>query len=229
MNLLYVAAELEDELKWRQDELRLLSNQLSVIKKTEDQDRYRKAMLVMLYAHYEGFCKAALGIYANAVNRQRIKCKDVNFQIAAACLTPVFTALTNPSRMTGGLPSTDSVDDSLKSLARRVDLLKMLDTIWDTDVKLPVDKLVNTESNLWLHVLKKILYRLGLNEAAFDNHEVEISLLLNYRNEIAHGFRERGVTASDYSKIEATTYKIMAEVKLFVYEGLRLSHFKKTA
>ena len=62
MNIIEVRAEFEEELTWRVDEIRLLHNQLGYIRKEADKMRYRKALVVMLYSHFEGFCKTAFSI-----------------------------------------------------------------------------------------------------------------------------------------------------------------------
>jgi len=59
MDLADIRAQLESELTWRQNEMRLLHNQLEFIEKYEEKKRYRKSLVVMLYSHYEGFCKTA--------------------------------------------------------------------------------------------------------------------------------------------------------------------------
>src|SRR5437763_7460 len=85
-----VRAELEYERTWRLDELRFLENLVSLIEFEDDRRRLRKALVVMLYSHYEGFCKVALLIYLHAVNRAGLKCADVNDALAAAALAPLF-------------------------------------------------------------------------------------------------------------------------------------------
>lgn len=69
MNINHIWAELEADLEWRQFELRTLANTLGSIKDRDEQDRFRRAMVVMLYAHVEGYCKLALLTYVKALNR----------------------------------------------------------------------------------------------------------------------------------------------------------------
>jgi hypothetical protein len=58
MNLADIRAELEDELQWRLEELRLLKNQLADLRTEQQRDRFRRVLVIMLYAHFEGFWKA---------------------------------------------------------------------------------------------------------------------------------------------------------------------------
>ena len=51
-----IRTQLEGELKWRLDEIHFLHNQQNHISNEKDQNCYRKALVVMLYSHFEGFC-----------------------------------------------------------------------------------------------------------------------------------------------------------------------------
>jgi len=61
--------EMEYELTWRTDELRMLKNNLSLILKDEDKDKYRKSLIVMLYAHFEGFSKTCFNSYKTNLSK----------------------------------------------------------------------------------------------------------------------------------------------------------------
>ena len=50
-------AELEEELRWRQEELAFFKNQLVDIVLENDADRYRKSLVLILYSHFEGYVK----------------------------------------------------------------------------------------------------------------------------------------------------------------------------
>ena len=67
MNLADIRAELEDELRWRTEELRFFKNQLSDFRSDDERNRFRRALVVMLYSHFEGFWKAAFSIYVKAL------------------------------------------------------------------------------------------------------------------------------------------------------------------
>ena len=92
MTLDEVWTQLEVDLEWRHSELRLLSNTLAPLREDE-RSRLRRAMLVMLYAHLEGFCKVALTTYVKVINRAAPTCRQVQESIAAASFEDVFHAL----------------------------------------------------------------------------------------------------------------------------------------
>lgn len=61
-------AELEEELRWRQEELAFFKNQLGDIVLESDADRYRKSLVLILYSHFEGYVKIALQTYIEYLN-----------------------------------------------------------------------------------------------------------------------------------------------------------------
>src|SRR5206468_479036 len=64
----------------------------------DQQNQFRRALILILYAHFEGFCKFALTLYVNAVNSESIACGEANYAIAAASLADLFMAIRDPER-----------------------------------------------------------------------------------------------------------------------------------
>src|SRR4029077_14811690 len=85
-------AQLESDLQWRQEELRLLSNGVAQIRGTSDQDRARRAQFVMLYAHTEGFSKIALSTYVRAINDLELAAYKVSENVVASAFADIFHA-----------------------------------------------------------------------------------------------------------------------------------------
>lgn len=98
MNLASLRAEIEADRAWREEEIRELQNRGSAIKEEEESKRYRRALVLLLYAHYEGFCKFALALYATAINSSGILCGEASYPIAAASMSDVFRNLRNPQK-----------------------------------------------------------------------------------------------------------------------------------
>src|SRR4029077_14608620 len=124
MTIKEVWAQLEQELFWRQDEIRLLSNSRSSLKKEGEQDRFRRAQLVMLYAHAEGFCKVALLIYLNAINRKEIRRSTACDQLVASSLDSLFHALQFGDKKGKVFRSPVPDDETLLLLSRRCDFVR---------------------------------------------------------------------------------------------------------
>jgi len=129
MNLEDIRAQLEQELTWRIDEMRILGNVLADLGSELDRQRYRKALLVMLYAHYKESCKRALSIYADAVNREHITCGDATPCIAASSLAFAFKDFENIQRKSQLFKKQLPDDTQLHRFCRRAELLQVLEDL----------------------------------------------------------------------------------------------------
>jgi hypothetical protein len=212
MNLSDIRAQLEMELTWRQNEMRLLHNQLAFIEKDEEKNRYRKSLVVMLYSHYEGFCKTAFLIYINSVNKERLKCLEMNDYIVTANFAEIFIALEVPNAKCKIFKPKLPEDTKLHRFCRQVNFISELNNFLSKQVNIPED-VIDTESNLKREVMRKILFRLGLPYDAFKKHEDQIKDLLEARNQIAHGKFVSGIEEAAYQKFEISSYEIMSELK----------------
>lgn len=98
MNVDDILAEIEAERLWREQELRLLKNQLDNIMDEGNRNRYRNALTVMLYAYFEGFVKNSFSIYVEAINKEGLQCKDASPYLVAAALDKEFADLLDANR-----------------------------------------------------------------------------------------------------------------------------------
>ena len=96
MNIAELRAELEADRAWREDEIRNFQNRGAAIPEEQEQKRYRRALILLLYAHFEGFCKFAFTLYATAVSSSGISCGEANYAIAT--LAGLFRDLRNPEK-----------------------------------------------------------------------------------------------------------------------------------
>lgn len=228
MNILDIRAQLEDDLTWRENEIRFFRNQLANIADDNGKKLYRKALIVMLYSHYEGFCKTAFLIYVKAINNEIIKRGNATPYIVAASLAEVFKAYENTDKKCEYFKHALPEDEKIHRFARQVDFVKDFNDIWNVIVDIP-ETIVDTESNLKPVVLRKILYRLGFAYDLFDKHEGQINHLLARRNNIAHGIEKAGLDEKVYLDIEKATLNIMNELIKKIIEALISKAFLKTA
>jgi hypothetical protein len=219
MNLPKLYAELEADREWREDEIRAFQNYVAKLDSAGDRKRYRRALVLLLYAHYEGFCKFALTLYVSAVNQSGILCGQADYALAAASLAGLFRDLRNPNKKSDIFRRPLPDDSKLHQFAREREFVERT-----TDLeKLPVnitDDVVDTESNLSPVVLKKNLYRLGLPHEEFDSHRDDINRLLNIRNGISHGSLKDGVEHPLYVQLRSSIYSVMSGVSLGVRKAL---------
>jgi hypothetical protein len=224
VNIAQLWAEIEGDLCWRQDELRFFQNQLAVIDPEDEQERFRRALVLLLYAHFEGFCKFALTLYVDSINRSGITCAEATSAIAAASLSDLFKALNNPDKKIAEFRHVLPDDTKLHRFGRQREFVERTADFAIRPVKV-ADDVVDTESNLSPLVLRKNLYRLGFNHDQFSGVEGNINQLLEYRNKISHGEMRSGVTFERFEELRSAVYVVMTEIKSQVMNALQSKAF----
>ena len=228
MEVAEIRAELEEELSRRLEEIRFFRNQLGEIGRVDDKERYCKCLVVMLYAHFEGFWKAAFSIYLKAINQENIRCRDAAAQIAAASMSDLFNALADPNSKCSFFRLSAPDDTKLHRFARHSEFAERIDNAFDGTVEIPIDDVINTESNLTPVVLRKNLFRLGFSHEEFKEEEGTINELLRRRNDIAHGSAWKGVSLDSYLNLEAAVIRVMKRVVILIFESLNARRFLRS-
>jgi hypothetical protein len=144
-----------------------------------------KSLIILLYAHFEGFCKKALKFYVIYINKMETFICDVKYGIAAASLHEDFEKLLNdrlpPPKKINGLHS----DGLLWRHYRRSEFLLNYETCLKNLVKLK-DDFIDAKSILEPKVLKNLLYQLDLDYTCVDLYAGDIHKLIYMRNDFAH-------------------------------------------
>ena len=228
INLNEVLTEIEEDLAWREDELRHFENRISsdanidIQKKTIE----TKPLVLFLYAHFEGHAKLMFTVYVNALNNCNISCKNVSFPLIASSLHSEFGALKNPDKKNPFFPK--EYEPMFKELGRRVEFFENLEQILTTSLKLNVDNIVDTESNLKPDVLKKIFFRLGFDTENIDDRDFgKINRLLQLRNNFAHGSYFEGISYNEYEEIKTIVWKVLREIKNLVIDYISNNKFHR--
>ena len=185
-------------------------------------------MLLMLYAHFEGFAKIAFTIYCRHINEANVCCKDVQPELGATALRDVFRAFRNPDSAENFLPVELRGMGDLRPLAVERTLVKDAFTLGHRIVSIP-DKYVDTESNLKPIVLRKNLYRLGLRHDMFEVHEPTVGQLLGRRNNIAHGAEVVGIDALTYNAMKTAVYSVMDDLRLKITDAIAARAYLRIA
>lgn len=226
MNLPDLRAQIEAEQAWRRDEILFFQNQGSLLALAGARDKFRRALVVLLYSHFEGFCKFALQVYVDAVNQTGISCGEANYALAAASLSDLFAALRDPNRKCDEFRNLLPDDSYLHRFARDREFIERSSRFEGRRLKVP-DDIVDTESNLKPVVLRKILFRLGLNHENFKSFEGDIHKLLNCRNKIAHGESRAGVSQNDYETLRNAVFRIMDGITAQITSALAKEEFRR--
>ena len=218
------------EYRWRKAEILFFEDQMKRFSKSTagmiERDKYRKSLILVLYSHFEGYCKFMFQLYIDAINRERIKCKFASHQIVAATLDIEFKDLINPKKKSRVFPKVLTVEDALHPFARRAEFLEEIGNFMEKVVIIP-DDVIDLESNLKPIVIRKNLYKLGLSHELFDSLEGEVSQLLTIRNGIAHGNFLQGVPQNRYKNVRTACFDIMNTLRIKILDALKSDEFKR--
>lgn len=226
MTLDEVWTQLEVDLEWRHSELRLLSNTLAPLREDE-RSRLRRAMLVMLYAHLEGFCKVALTTYVKVINRAAPTCQQVQESIAAASFEDVFHALTYGDKKGKVFASPPPGDPKLLAFSRHRDFFAELTSLMERPVNLP-ESVVNTEDNLGADALRRNLFRLGFSSDAMSEYYIALDELKNRRNNIAHGADDSPIKDPIFEGLRKSVFEVMDLLTLAIIEAVEHRSFLRS-
>ncbi len=218
-------AILENDLAWRQEELAFFKNQLNYIS-DENKNRYRKALVLILYSHLEGYIKLSLQTYIQFINSLGLSRNMVTVGLKAAAMSREFNAYDNLDRKSDIFKRELPEDSSLHRFYRRVDFVSQYDEFSGKDLEID-DSIVNTESNIWYIVLQKNLYKLGLPIDLFEEYESDINALVNRRNSIAHGNFRSGISQEELHNWEISTYDVLSGITRLLYDYARNEKYKK--
>jgi len=227
MNIPDLRAELEADRAWREDEVRKLQNLGGNLGSDGERDQYRRALILMLYAHFEGFCKFALSLYCSAINRARIQCGQADFALAAASLAPLFRDLRNPDKKSDIFRHSLPDDRKLHMFARETEFVQRSAELLGRTVDIP-DGVVDMESNLTPTVLSKNLFRLGFRDDAFKEWYGDINKLLEFRNKIGHGEMRAGIEEKAYVDLRSSVDRVMTGVTVVLIRSLEERDYLRT-
>ncbi len=228
IDLAEVRSEIELEREWREAELRLLKNQNAEIRTGNERAIARKALVVMLYAHFEGLTKALLTIYVNALNNLGITISQAHSALAAAALSDLFKALRNPNSKSKLFARQLPDDSELHRYARDREFLERTASFGARNLIIDVDTIIDVESNLKPVVLRKILFQLGFDPVVVKPWEGTVNQLLKRRNDVAHGTARAGIESNDYEALETAVKEIVDAMVACISDALSQQSYLST-
>ncbi|WP_147304357.1 MAE_28990/MAE_18760 family HEPN-like nuclease [Streptomyces sp. M7] len=196
MNPSEMRAQLEEDMAWRLDEIRHLVNHLLGGVAPEEASVYSlRAILVMQYAHLEGFTRNALSLYVSAVNARSLPVKELKPELMAAALAAEFDGL-------GKVPNASNEEEGrLTNRARRqIAFVRKLQELIDGPVSIASEVAVSMEMNLGSDVLKRALVSLGIPVEKVEGDQYSsIEFVKRVRNDIAHGSRKENISGGMFN------------------------------
>jgi hypothetical protein len=212
--------QLEKEFDWRWSEVLELKNLIGQLKDDESQERQRRSLVVVLYAHFEGFCLFAMRHYVVAVNAAKTSCSEATSAVVAGAWTPQFIAVTTGDEKCKVFKSALPDDKYLHLHWRRRHFVEQVDEFLAQPVSVP-DDVIDSDSNLSSIVLKRNLFVVGLDHNFVEPHAGDIDGLVGHRNRIAHGETRSGVKADVYEKYESAVWDVCYNLVDFVTAAFR--------
>ncbi len=206
--------EMECSLYWRLDEYRHLKNVI----KDDNKIAVVKVLIVMLYAHFEGFFRDCMECYIKFVNSTNRKVKEFNNSLITATLTKQFSSFEDMNRKCKELISVPPTEDYLHKFHRRKDLTKLFNSDYlDRQIRIK-DSIINTKSNLMYCVWQENFYLLGLDEKYFHEYQPIIDKLVNLRNSVAHGSQREPIDFQEYQVLEGRLFELMDELIKYLFK-----------
>jgi hypothetical protein len=214
---------LEGDLSWRRVEVKDLRNLIAGDAVDRVKASYKRAIIVMLYAHLEGFVRSALEEYAKSINDAAIKVDEAKKQLSAACLSDSFKRY----RTSEGGDPTDLSGAKARQVMRDAELIESILQVRDLTISLDVEKVCSTDSNLTPVVLRRNLAMLALDDLVFQRFVSTLDGLLKRRNAIAHGENVKVREDDDLSGLERDVFDLCETLMRAIYEAVRDESYKR--
>jgi hypothetical protein len=210
---------LGENLSTRIEEINNLYNEL-VHANPKYENTVSKSLILLLYAHYEGYINLLLRTYIQQINMKNVKRREVVEPIIVASMEDIFKEYENINKKSDIFKRDFPNEAHLHKYCRRIDLIEQINDFLEQTVKIP-DSVINTESNLTVKILEKNCYKIGIQIILTDEEKRLINKLLAIRNEVAHTGSNR--LLEDKEKIRDLKNKIiilMEDLESKVYEAL---------
>ena len=204
-----VTKELSDDLVWREQELAFMRKQLIVAPVGSIQEKtLLRANLAMIYAHYEGFCKFALELYIDALERLKLKRKELVWPLAAFSMGKLHKVLCAETERVAFFSAFIN------------EFEKQLEEVAEYD-RLP------QIANLWPDLLHDWLSRLDLSSEYVTNGHATLEALVYNRNQIAHGKKLMVASRAELDKFSEAATLAMHEVAVGISEALEKRTYRR--
>lgn len=222
-----VFQDMESDRALRESEVRLIENITARTTDDGEQRMLRRSLVLLTYAHMEGFAKFALTAYASSINALKLPCSEVITPLVALTLTRVFAALRDVNVKHPHFANLTD-DPDVHRLAREHAFIDKYIEIVGHNVEIS-DRALDTKYNMNSVVLKRSLYQLGLNYPIVDTHGGTINMLVGVRNAIAHGDAMRNPNEAEVKNYVTAAFAVMRFVQTEVYDALRNKSYQKAS
>lgn len=208
--------QIENDLDWRIAELAELKKLIvSASDNPVAHSTLLRALWVMLYAHYEGFCKFTISVFLDEVEKTGKERKSFKDAIVIFSLEDDFKAFRNHS----------SAEECYEYLT------KTFGEILKSQIQFRKNKrseyLIKGESNLYAESLMEMCSCICIPGEVIEKNRRKLNALVSRRNEIAHGKNHPVQSLDDYNEYEDAALNVMTALATTVTESLERQAYLK--
>lgn len=212
MNLSQLEDLLIEDWTWRKTEI----SKLILLAEASEEAVVLKSIILLLYAHWEGYVKKSCKIYLKYICNKNCSISDLTDNFKAVALKGV-------TKIVIGANQSLSLQNELDYIKKfnKIETHK-LNTHISIDLENEKDSsIIDTNQNLNPDVFKNILNVIGLNyKSAYESKEIYIQeQLLANRNSIGHG--NKMLVESENFDLEINKIKKLRDIVVSIVENLR--------
>ena len=201
--------KLEKEFDWREAEITHVKKVfLSTPQSSAVRTTLLKCLILLRYAHFEGFIRNCLNALVDQINREQNKIRELSRPFSDSALEPLI------QKIRTSMPKENVCDILQQENNRHLEELAVIREFGGTN-------------NLWPDQLELMFNRVGLKVEALEAYHSTISALIGIRNDIAHGKEIRVKKYQDYEKYEYGALSVCLGVILEVQQTIDEQRFRK--
>ncbi|MBK5072056.1 hypothetical protein I2492_03355 [Budviciaceae bacterium CWB-B4] len=202
---------LEEDLGWRKKEL----SSLTLIAEQHNDEVILKSIILLLYAHWEGYIKKSSKLYLRYISESRLSLNELTDNFKAVALKNIISQCFN---------SIDSL-----TLQNEITVINSFSEEKKKKFKVDIDidndfekTFIDTQSNLNPKVFKNLLSIIGLNyKAQMKSKEIYIDkYLLSNRNLISHGGKYQNKEDTDFC-LELNDIKKLRDIIFSIIDNFK--------
>ena len=203
-------AELEQDLKWREDELVAMKFAVpQTVTGTTPHKALLRAAWAMLYAHYEGFCLFALSIFLEEVKKSGATRSQCEERLVIFSMEKTFRKVRKTTPPTSEFQIFCSTE-----------FPAIMAAAIDFEVDKDGDYVLSGRSNLYGTDLNDHCHTMCLPATCIDTNSKKLGLLVTRRNKIAHGEQEVVKDLAEYKQYEDAAVLVMHDLAVAIVDAL---------
>jgi hypothetical protein len=194
--------ELDEEIKWRTDEIGILKTIAFIYPLSEEQRMViQRHSIPAIYSLWQGFVSGGFKIYINYINSLRLAPDQLHKNILTHSVDAEFPQM----------------KDGVREFEKQIKFVLKLKAYLNQEIQLSFT--LPDESNVNFKTINKILSHFNLSLLSEDSFYSPLKKLLHFRNTIAHGDYSIPIEQETIDQMGQLVIDLMSEVALRIEEG----------